>query len=407
MTGLHPRTHQIRDNGAMLPEQFVTLPQKLTTAGYETGAFLSNMCDAPNRGLSTLFCAWWEESGPPAKRTRREWLSHDQPKWDAAITREAITFMRKERKQPFFAWVHYIDPHKPFDLVPEYARDEYDGSFPVDDDSLARLTLAQTPPTPAQRRQLLAIYDSQVSSTDAHIGAILTALQADGLADNTLVVFTADHGEELGDHNAYYYHLSSVYQQVLSVPLILRWPGRLPADLVTDAPIAAVDIAPTLLELLGLAAENDSMEGESRAGLARQEAGATGAATTFSEWRDRMVIVGQGNWRYIWNPDAVVTYGLPFKRDSDLGFSIAPEELYDLAADPLQQENVAAAYPEKTAALKARACAFVTEQDFHRSISHQLSPESEERLKSLGYLQGEEETSTATSPLSDHCPAKP
>ena len=407
MTGLHPRTHQIRNNGAKLDEQFVTLPRRLSAAGYDTGAFLSNMCDAPNRGLTTIFCSWWEESGPPAKGTRRQWLSHDQPKWDAAITREAITFMKKDRNQPFFAWVHYIDPHKPFDLVPEYARDEYDGSFKVDDDSLAELTLSQTPPTPAQERQLLALYDSQVSSTDAHIGEILAALEAEGLADNTLVVFTADHGEELGDHNVYYYHLSSVYQQVLSIPLILRWPGHLPAGRVTEAPIASVDIAPTLLELLGLAAENNGMEGESRAGLARQEAGATGADTTFAEWRDKIVIVGQGNWRYIWNPDAVITYGAPFKRESELGFNIAPEELYDLAADPLQQENVAAAYPERAAALKAKACEFVREKDFHLMVSHQLSPEARERLKSLGYLQGEEEMPEAITPLSDHCPPGP
>jgi len=404
MTGLHPRTHQIRGNGALLDEQFVTLPQRLTAAGYETGAFLSNMCDAPNRGLAVLFCSWWGDAGPPAPGMRRQWMSHDQPEWDAAITREAITFMTKDRDPPFFAWVHYIDPHKPFDLVPEFARDEYDGSFAVNDDSLAQLTLARTPPTPAQRRQLLAIYDSQVSSTDAHIGDLLTALEAAGLADDTLVVFTADHGEELGDHNAYYYHLSSVYQQVLSIPLILRWPGHLPAGQVAEMPIASVDIAPTVLDLLGLASENLGMEGGSRAGLARREAGATGAETTFAEWGDKMVIVGQGNWRYIWNPDAVVPYGAPFKPGSDLGFSIAPEELYDLAADPLQQENVATAYPERTAALRARACEFVREKDFHLQAPRLLSPEAQERLKSLGYLQGEDDMPETMSRLTDHCP---
>ncbi len=403
LTGLYPRSHQIRGNGAQLDEQFVILPERLTAAGFDTGAFLSNMCDAPNRGLATLYCSWWGDAGPPAEGMRRQWMSHDQPKWDADITQKAISFMKQDRDQPFFAWVHYIDPHKPFDVVPEFARDEYDGSFPVDDPSLARFTLSRTSPTPAQQRQLLAVYDSQVSSTDAHIGELLTALEAEGMADNTLVVFTADHGEELGDHHDYFYHLSSVYQQVLSVPLILRWPGHLPAGLVTDTPIASVDIAPTVLDLLDLAVEKNAMEGASRAGLARQEEGATGAETTFAEWRDKMVIVGQGKWIYVWNPDAVMNYGAPFKPESGMGFAIAPEELYDLASDPLQKVNVVDAHPEKAAALRAKACEFVKEKDFHLEAPRQLSPEAQERLKSLGYLQGEDET-VSTSPLSDHCP---
>jgi arylsulfatase A-like enzyme len=406
LTGLHPRTHQVRLNGAMLDESFETLPEILQDAGYDTGGFLANMCDAPNRGLDTFFCAWWEKSGPPAQRQRKQWDSHEQPAWDAAITREAERFIRAGRNRPFFAWVHYIDPHKPFDPVPEHLRDAYDGSFPVDDDSLARLTLAGESMTAGQREQLMAVYDSQVAGVDAHISRLLQVLEDEGLAGNTVVVFTADHGEELGDHNAYFYHLSSVYQQVLALPLILRWPGHLPEGRVVEAPVAAVDLAPTVLGLLEVPA-GDAMEGASRAALARGEPGARGAETTYAEWSDQMVIVGEGSWRYIWNPNRVTTYGAPFKRGGEVGFEIAAEELYDLAGDPLQQENVVAANPETATALRRKACAFVTETDFHKKATRAVDPDVRERLRALGYLQGEDDEEPARNRLESHCETDP
>jgi len=406
LTGLQPRTHQVRLNGAQLDEQFSTLPELLGDHGYATGGFLSNMCDAPNRGLDTFFCSWWEASGPPPTRQRQQWMSHDQPQWDAAITREALEFMTASRDEPFFAWVHYIDPHKPFDVVEQFARPEVDGSFQVDDDSLAAMTLAGTPPTPEQIRQLMAIYDSQVTATDHHIGALLAGLEEAGLAEDTLVVFTADHGEELGDHQTYFYHLSSIYQQVLAIPLILRWPGHLPAGSVIDAPIAGADIAPTVLDTLGLPGGTE-MEGLSRAGLARGEAGATGATHTFSEWSDQMLIVGEGDWRYVWNPNNVITFGAPFKRETGRGFTIAGEELYDLAGDPLQQDNIVAQHPGRAAALRDRACEFLRERDFHRQAPRPISPEARTRLESLGYLQGEDETREGQPRLTDHCPEDP
>jgi len=299
--------------------------------------------------------------------------------------------------------VHYIDPHKPFDPVPEFARPEFDGSFATDDDSLAALTLSGIQLTTAQRRQLLAVYDSQVSATDAHIGRLLGALDEAGLADDTLVVFTADHGEELGDHNAYFYHLSSIYQQVLSIPWVLRWPGTLPAGRVVDQLVAGVDISPTILDLLDLS-DGPAMEGASRAALARGEAGAQGASSTYSEWSRHMLVVGQGNWRYVWNPNNVITFGAPFERASGRGFTIAGEELYDLARDPLQQDNVVEAHPDRADALRREACRFVTEQDFGGQAPRPLSPEAQERLESLGYLQGEDEQDDGLPRLADHCP---
>ena len=385
MTGMYPRTHQVRLNGSTLEERFVTLPELLQEAGYETGGFLANMCDAANRGLDTFFCAWWEETGRPVGREKRRWDSHDQPKWDRAITRETESFIRQPRDRPFFAWVHYLDPHKPYDPVDAFLRDEYDGSFPPDTEALDRRTLDEIPMTPAEKVQLLAAYDSQVAAVDAHIGHLLDVLDELELADDTLVIVTADHGEELGEHNFYLYHLASVYQQVLSVPWVLRWPGQLPAGRVVSDDVENIDIAPTVLALLGLELP-EGMEGVSREPLIRGEPEARGADYTYAEWQAQMVIVGHGPWRFIWNPREVVTQGKPFSQREDRGFVIAPCELYNLEFDPLQQNNLIADRAEVAESLLQRACRFVTEKPFQRT--HARVPEAvQQRLRALGYVQ--------------------
>ena len=404
LTGLQPRTHGVRANGAMLEEGFRTLPEVLRSAGWKTAGFLANMCDAPNRGLDEFFCAWWEKTGPPPRRTRFQWASHEQAAWDESVTRHAIEFIGGRHERPFFAWVHYIDPHKPFDPVPEFASPIVDGSFQPDDATLDALTLGPTPMTAAQRAQLFAIYDSQVKGVDAKIGRLLAALRDAGRENDTLVIFSADHGEELGDHAVYFHHLCSVYQQVLAVPLILRWPGQLPAGRVVEADAALVDATPTVLDLLGVPTALP-FEGASRAGLARGTPGASGADATFSEWSDRMVIVGEGKWRYIWNPKQVVPECLPFTRSETVHFPVAAEELYDLESDPSQRSNVVASRPDRAAEMRGRACEFVTEKEFRRRNFDQVPTEVRERLESLGYLEGE--VADTGPPLSSFCPSAP
>jgi arylsulfatase A-like enzyme len=396
LTGLHPRTHGVRQNGSMLSEEFATLPEILSEAGFDTGRFLANMCDAPDRGLRVSFCAWWEGGERSSGSTRERLASHDQPLWDAAVTREALAFLRAPREEPFFAWVHYMDPHKPFDPVAEFLRPSHDGSFPVDDASLKSRTRSRRPLRDEERRQLLAVYDSQVAAVDAQIGRLLAALEDTGQAARTLVVFSADHGEELGDHNAYFFHRDSVYEQVLAVPLIVRWPGRLPAGAEVAVPIAGVDVAPTILELLGID-PGVPLEGVSRAGLARGEAGAAGAEATFAEWSDQIVVVGEGSWRLVWNPNRVATRAIA----PDAQGEIAAEELYDLSRDPLQQANRAAQEPERVAALRRRACEFVSERDFRVREDEGIADDVRERLRALGYV--DESPASAARDLASHC----
>ncbi|MFQ5767326.1 MAG: sulfatase [Acidobacteriota bacterium] len=403
LTGLHPRTHQVRLNGDQLEENIKTLPEMLKSAGYNTAGFLSNMCDAPNRGIDTFYCAWTDQFGLPVGRMPLRWASHEQPGWDTAITNKALDFIRKPHRRPFFAWLHYINPHKPYDPVEEYVRPDGDTSFDPQDEVLDQHTLDGVSLNPAQKQRLMAVYDSQVTGVDAHIGAILRSLDEQNLAGNTLVIFSADHGEELGDHQIYFYHYASVYQQVLAVPWIMRWPGHIPEGVTVADPVAAIDITPTVLDLLQIDAAAP-FEGSSRLPLVRRQPGAQGARHTFAEWKDRILIVGEGNWRYIWNPDRKAPQGRPFMLKRGAGFHIDTEELYDLSQDPLELHNIVAQHEDRRAALRAVACDFLRARPFTLK-EQQIKPEVQSRLRSLGYIQ-EQETAGRRKMVS-HCGADP
>ena len=141
--------------------------------------------------------------------------------------------------------------------------------------------------------------------------------------------------------------------------------------------------------------------------LIRGEPGAHGAEYTYAEWQNRMVIVGKDAWRFVWNPLEVVPPGKPFGPNPERGFTIEAEELYDLAADPLQQTNIIEAHPEVAAALRERACAFVTEKPFHRQVSTPIPEGVRERLRALGYVQDTREGPEARIEISQFCPDIP
>ena len=166
-------------------------------------------------------------------------------------------------------------------------------------------------------------------------------------------------------------------------------------------PVAAVDVTPTVLDLMNREVPQ-KMEGESRAALARQEAGARGAETTYAEWPDQIIIIGQGSWRYIWNPNEIETHGTPLVKKR--GFPVAGEELYDLDIDPLQMENVVHLHPDRAADMRDKACAFLKEKSFRRK-SKRINEDVRRRLRKLGYVQDDEDDRQKRS-LVSHCAAQ-
>jgi arylsulfatase A-like enzyme/Tfp pilus assembly protein PilF len=344
-TGLYPPAHGVRDNGtAALPDSVVTLAERLSGAGYTTRAFVSAVVLSRLYGLDAGFGGYdddlWAEDAPrmfmirerPARRTADRFLD-----W--------FNSWKADRRAPFFAWVHFFDPHQP--LEPELE----------------------------DRVGAESLYDAEVTGADRATGRVIDALREAGVLDDTIVIVTADHGESLGEHGEAT-HAIFVYDATVRVPLIVRYPGVLPAGRVYEGPVRLVDVMPTLLGWLGLPG-SDQTQGVD-----------LGAA-----------------WKGSTPPPLLAQYTESLL--SELGFGMAPlhairkdgfkwiraprAELYDLRADPGERTNL---HPSKDARLTGIAAELDKELEATLQASaprgqareNPMTRETLETLQSLGYL---------------------
>ena len=231
-------------------------------------------------------------------------------------------------------------------------------------------------------QHLNAIYDAAVIGSDRIAGRILATLKASGLLEKTVVVFVADHGEDLYQHNGYLYHACSVYQSTLHVPFGITAPGLVDGGGTVTQTVELSDVAPTILDLLGIEPPSQTQGVSLRPYLERPERNGDGKPA-FSEYGDtRIHTVQSGSWKLVHNPEKLTP--ICFAGPEDL-YPIAEFELYDLSRDPLEQQNLAAAEPTKTAELQS-----VLRKRFQglraRTEAQEVSEELKEELRSLGYV---------------------
>ncbi len=221
-TGLLPPVHGARNNGNFyVPERLPTLTTVLKEAGYRTGAFVSSFILDRRYGLARGFDIYDDQmQGAHAqvlaleaeRRGDRTALA-----LGAWLAQQAAT----APGSPWFAWLHLYDPHEPY-----------------------------SPPQPFRDMFKDAPYDGEIAFDDAILASVLDTLGRLGQRDRTLIAVVADHGESLGEHGEET-HSMFVYECDIRVPLVLWRPGRLPGGQVVSAPVRTIDLAPTLLELVG------------------------------------------------------------------------------------------------------------------------------------------------------------
>lgn len=372
LTGLYPRSHGVIENGYGFPDELPTLPKLLAASGYRTGAFLSNMCRANHQGWESFACSGGN---------------------DGKAVRKALAWMEGlEGERPFLLWVHLFGAHSPYynggDHAARVLDPGYDGPLGPKKWRLDKVMTERLPLAERDVRHLDALYDAAVMGSDRQAANLLEKLRALGKLERTIVVLLADHGEELYDHNNYLYHSCSVYQTGLHVPLGFSAPGLLPAGIAIPEAVELIDVAPTLLDLLGIAlpAERHGRSLVPRMASPSAALPATPSApiAAFSEYGTEPInTVVQGNWKLIYNPRGLSPVCIP---DAPPGhYPIGRQELYDLAKDPGETTNLAAAHPEKVtelARLIRRRFAGLTD----RVQSQRLPDDLKEELKSLGYV---------------------
>jgi arylsulfatase A-like enzyme len=366
LTGLYPSGHGVVENGYGFPDDLPTLPKMLHGAGYQTGAFLSNMCDANHQGWDAFACA----GGQDGKTVRRalEWTQG------------------ADGKRPFFLWVHLFGPHPPYYNGGDLAKEldpGYTGTLGPKKWQLDPIMTKPIALTARDVQHLNALYDAAVTGSDRSSGSLLDGLKAAGRLDKTIVLFAADHGEELYQHNKYLYHSCSVYQTALHVPLGFSAPGLLPAGARVPQTVELIDVLPTLLDLLGIA---KPAEQHGRSLVPYLERPGTGGAgkPAFSEYGStRIRTVVQGDWKLIQNPDGVSPVCIP---DAPPGhYPIGRAELYDLAKDPGETANLAAAQGARVAELsKLIRNRFAGIRN--RAHRQEMTDEVKKKMNELGYV---------------------
>jgi tetratricopeptide (TPR) repeat protein len=255
-----------------------------------------------------------------------------------------VEWLDADKERPFFAWVHFYDPHTPYE-----APEPYRSLFP---------------------RTMQGAYDAEVAHTDALVGQLLDHLSADGRLDDTLVVAVADHGESLGEHKEQS-HGFFIYDAAVHIPLIVSGPG-IPSRVIRDQ-VRIVDVMPTVLELLGVPAP-PVVQGHSLLPLLRGER--LGLLALSESWYPR--------YHYGWSELRAI-------RDGRYKLIRAPRpELFDLEQDPGELDDLAAREPQHVAYLQAALEKLATRVESAAAPKgpQSVDPEVEERLEALGYVGG-------------------
>lgn len=368
LTGLWPHHHGARGSGIPLVRG-PTLGEILAPLGYETLAVSASRVAGPKEKLDRGF----------AHFVSKDQLDH----WRAnSVTRRALDLVADApRTKPIFLWVHYIDPHWPYDPGAPFAPGPE--ADPCRELNQARergevsRTAIQFNEGGIAARVLDActrLYEGEIAAADAAVGALLEGLERLGRLDNAYFVFTADHGENFGEGGSYYQHGVNVNDAGLRVPLLISGPGLEPG--VDRAAFRMVDLAPTLLGLIGAHPDPPfvgdgldlSARVRGRAPRSRDDGPLAFATSASPEPRERTARTPR--------------FKLVDQRAPGGG---RERVLFDLTADPGETRDVSAAHPDVVRELGAQLDAWSAQVPGFDETAD-LDDDQRERLRALGYI---------------------
>ena len=249
-----------------LPAALPTLAESLRDAGYQTLGVSANFVHVSrDAGMARGFASWHAFSKPASESdaellwsavdARGRQVTRRAPR-AGEVNREILKRIPAVRERPLFLYAHYMEPHSPYS-PPEaqrlaFARKTSASRPPVvTDETLLDLASRGATLGAAERRWLVDLYDAEIASVDAAIGALLEALDARGIGSNAVVLVTSDHGEELGEHGGWF-HAQTLHAESLRVPLVVTGPG-VPRGASRSEPVDLLDVPTTLLALAGVA----------------------------------------------------------------------------------------------------------------------------------------------------------
>lgn len=387
--GQYPQSTGLTHEAAIrLPEGYLLLPELFRSLGYTTVAVVSNGVLNTDlgwdRGFDEYLETWHVEGGMSADpHVYRRTINAPR------VNELALPLLERHRDaERLFVWLHYSDPHAPY-VLPEGFENPFLGDAWYTQEETVKLEKPQAMAL-GDRRDLkyyLAQYDANALVADLGIGEALESAEGLGLLDDALVIYTADHGESLGEHDYWFEHGRLPYSPGTRVPLVVWGPGRVPEGLVVERPVELVDLYPTLLELVAPGgAPVPGLEGDSLAPFFAGGAdGVTAPADVAPQgFQHAFFEAGGGSptthYRGVQDPRWKLVYHPPFA-GRDAAF-----ELYDLAADPLETNDVKEAHRAEARRLREVLWGWMKGTDWIRRERSYVETQSEDTMKALRAL---------------------
>ena len=382
-TGTHPVRTGVLSNGHALPGRYLTLAERLAAEGYATSAFVSSFAVDSRTGLDQGFQAYDDDFFPLVRGLSGIRLASlglralmrfgDPLKYRSLLEREgeqtlgrALGWLRDHGQRPFFMWVHLFEPHAPYEA--------HIGPSVVDHRSI--LADEPTAYSPELTAQLRGLYAQEVEHTDRLLGDFLDAARQT-VGRPMTIIFTADHGEMLGEHGVYFNH-HGLFDETVRVPLIIVPHGGQPLHTKVAAQVRLMDITNTVLALLGLDQDSDIesgnltafMEGTQSRGYASFLMGRTGRSVERGTVFGYRAAKGDGRpgemLKFIWNPGLNQSW------------------LYDLGADWAETADISLSQATVVKAMQARVR---RELGTAAPEGEEADAEQQAALEALGYLQ--------------------
>jgi arylsulfatase A-like enzyme len=388
-TSVHPEVHQVADprGQAVLPAGIPTLTELLKNHGYRTGGFAA--CDflSGRIGFDRGFDMYTLNTNDAARQNEL-----------------TVEWLRSNRRHKTFVFLHYFDVHSDFDVQPYGSFSGFDRLYPENASSdsfsgcspdgtlcasryLLHLNRTGARLSGEELASIEVQYDRGIRYLDYQLALLVARLKTMGFWDSSLVIIFSDHGEEFQDHGMLLH--AQLYQELLEVPLLIKLPGGLHGGVAVDEPVDLVDIAPTVLSILGKPVP-DTMQGRSFLPAIARVVEAEGwhealggDAMSFTSWSAEGRSSRQGRWK-------LLTWRHPGSQET-------LKYLFNLDDDPAERIDLSDSHPEVVRWLNAREQEWVARQHRWRQRLAPPEPPAEgpegfsdnerQRLIDLGYLE--------------------
>jgi arylsulfatase A-like enzyme len=358
------RHHGAVSFSSRLPKDRLTLAEILAPRGITTAAFVANAVAGTMGGFDRGFTEFHE-------------LFRKYGSGAAAFRQVLPPWLRANKGQRFFAYLHFREPHFPYDPEPPFdTRFGPEGPIPKAQrravEWITEANQGRRPLSEEQRAHLVRLYDGNLAFADQEIGALRRALEAEGLLERTVIIVMADHGEALGEHG-WIGHNVQLYEESIHIPLVVRFPaGKGPAGKRIGALVDLLDLAPTIADVFGVRGQGGSDKQFQGRSLLPVVDGGPGKPGILSRtvWDRPRYALRDDRFKYLYDTRS------------------GEESLFDLQADPGEVKDVLAADPLRAAYFRQALHQWISRMGRGAGGAEEgaLTPEQRENLCALGYI---------------------